>query len=173
MQKPNASVSKVLDAAHLMQQNPEVFAKNMLRLMEEGSKVAASMAEKSAATKVDPMATANDAQAAAKMWGEIAQSWMNDPKKLMEMQSQLTGDFFKLWQQTTQRMLGQDAQEVAKPDTGDAPAFTVGTRGWWLHEKAEALLLGGLSHSRPCATWRQNRGEWFISRRCISSCRIR
>ncbi|MEQ1650454.1 MAG: hypothetical protein ABL898_17890, partial [Hyphomicrobiaceae bacterium] len=120
MQKPNDSVSKALDAAHLMQQNPEMFAKNMLRLMEESTKVAASMAEKSAATKIDPMSTAADAQSAAKLWSEIAQSWMNDPKKLVEMQTQLTGDFFKLWQQTSQRMLGQDAAEVTQPDKGDA-----------------------------------------------------
>ncbi|NOU06866.1 MAG: class I poly(R)-hydroxyalkanoic acid synthase, partial [Hyphomicrobiaceae bacterium] len=30
------------------------------------------------------------------------------------------GDFFKLWQQTSQRMLGQDAAEVTQPDKGDA-----------------------------------------------------
>ncbi|HRK19451.1 MAG TPA: class I poly(R)-hydroxyalkanoic acid synthase [Hyphomicrobiaceae bacterium] len=119
MQKPVDTTSQFLDTTQLLQQNPEKFAANMMKIMEESAKVAASIAGKSASQQTDPQALLNDASETAKVWTEIAQSWLKDPQKLAEMQSQLMTDYFKLWQQTADRMIGKDTPEVAKPDAGD------------------------------------------------------
>ena len=118
MNKP-ADTSELLDAIQLMQQNPELFAANLLKIMEESMRVSAKLAERSATQPVDPQALMNDATANGKLWAEIAQSWMKEPHKLAEMQGKLMGDYFRLWQHTVERMMGKETSEVVSADPGD------------------------------------------------------
>ena len=98
--------------------DPEEFSRNMLRLMEEGGKVMAGFLER-ADGKTSPFAAASEMTDAAKLFGEIAQSWMKDPAKLAATNSALMRDLMLLAGSTAQRMVGADAPPVAEPEPGD------------------------------------------------------
>ncbi len=50
---------------------------------------------------------------------EMTTRMMRDPAKLIQAQMSLWQDYMKLWQNTTQRMLGGESDPVAAPDRGD------------------------------------------------------
>ncbi|MTJ83791.1 MAG: class I poly(R)-hydroxyalkanoic acid synthase [Telmatospirillum sp.] len=50
---------------------------------------------------------------------EMTARMMSDPARLVEAQMGLWNDYFQLWQTTTQRLLGHEAQPVAVPDAAD------------------------------------------------------
>ena len=110
--------SAYLDANQAIAANPDAVARNMLKLMQQSSAVMAQMMEKNAANQTGA-ASGADMTEAAKVWAGVGQHWLNDPKKLAEMQVQLTQSYFQLWQHTAQKMMGQSAAEVAKPEAGD------------------------------------------------------
>ena len=58
--------------------NPEEFGRNMLQLMEEGSKVMSGLLERSNGNG-GPFSMASELTEAAKLFAEIAQHWMADP----------------------------------------------------------------------------------------------
>ena len=101
--------------------NPEEFTRNMLRLMEESSKVMAGLAERSAGAGSPAPGMSGEQQDAAKLMAEIAQLWMSDPKRLAETQGDLLRGYTELWGQTLNRMMGQsNVEPLAKPELGDA-----------------------------------------------------
>ena len=51
---------------------------------------------------------------------EMTARMMADPAKMMQAQIGLWQDYLKLWQATTQRMLGQEAEPVIEPEPGDS-----------------------------------------------------
>src|SRR6185436_18782470 len=73
--------------------DPEEFNRNMLRLVEEGSKALSGYLER--ANGKSP-AAAGDFTEASKLFGEIAQSWLGDPGKLVEAQGSLVHEYLQL-----------------------------------------------------------------------------
>ena len=98
--------------------NPEVFARNMLRLLEEGAKVMSGFMEKSGGAKSQSNLM-GEMQEATKLMAEVAQHWMVDPARLAETQSELMRGYAELWNATLQRMMGNEAVAVAAPEPGD------------------------------------------------------
>jgi polyhydroxyalkanoate synthase subunit PhaC len=98
--------------------DPEEFSRNMLRLMEEGGKAMAGFLERSDG-KTSPFTMASEMTDAAKLFGEIAQSWMKDPAKLAATNGALMRDLMLLAGSTAQRMIGADVPPVAEPEPGD------------------------------------------------------
>ena len=50
---------------------------------------------------------------------EMTAKMMADPNRVMEAQMALWQDYMALWQNTTRRMMGEDAEPVATPDKDD------------------------------------------------------
>ena len=50
---------------------------------------------------------------------EMTAKMMADPAKLVQAQMSLWNDYLTLWQRTTQRLLGEAAEPVVRPDRGD------------------------------------------------------
>ncbi len=98
--------------------DPEEFSRNMLRLMEEGGKVMAGFLER-ADGKAGPFSAASEMTDAAKLFGEITQSWLKDPAKLAATNGALVRDLMLLAGATAQRMLGAEVPPVAEPEPGD------------------------------------------------------
>ncbi|MGQ0672784.1 MAG: PHA/PHB synthase family protein [Hyphomicrobium sp.] len=98
--------------------NPEEFARNMLRLMEESGKAMSQFIERSD-SKVSPYSAASELQEAAQTVGDIARVWMMDPAKLAEAQGLLMRSYVELWNSTVRRMLGEDVRPVAEPEPSD------------------------------------------------------
>ncbi|KAB2920568.1 MAG: class I poly(R)-hydroxyalkanoic acid synthase [Hyphomicrobiaceae bacterium] len=98
--------------------NPEELGRNILRLMEEGGKVLSGFLERTDA-KSGPYSTASEVTEATKLFTEIAQHWVNEPAKLIEMQGALARDYMQLAGNTSQRILGASVPPVAEPEAGD------------------------------------------------------
>ncbi len=98
--------------------DPEEFARNMLRLFEEGGRAMAEMLERSD-TKTSPYTTASEMTSAAQTLTGIAQAWMTDPAKLAEAQASLMRSYMDLWNNQVRRLFGETVQPIAQPDAGD------------------------------------------------------
>jgi polyhydroxyalkanoate synthase len=98
--------------------NPEEFARNILRAYEEAGKAMSSMIERADA-KTGPYSAATEMTAAMKTMSDIARHWMTDPAMLAEAQSELTRGYVDIWNNALRRMMGEDVPPVAKPEVGD------------------------------------------------------
>jgi polyhydroxyalkanoate synthase subunit PhaC len=98
--------------------NAEEFGRNMLRLLEEGGKVMSGLLER-ADGKLSPMSAASDLTEATKLFSEIAQHWVADPGKLIEVQGELMRNYLQLGSASMQRFMGGEAPPVVEPEPGD------------------------------------------------------
>ncbi len=95
------------------------FAQNMGRLVEEYGKVTAAYLKP--IERGDAKGgQADEASEMVKTLGRVAESWVSDPRKIIEAQASITGDFLNLWSTMLKRASGEEAQPVAEPDKRDA-----------------------------------------------------
>ena len=97
--------------------NPEEFSRNMLKLMEEGSRVLSGLLERSNGN--GPYSFSSEITEASKLFSEVAQHWLADPGKAGATQSALMRDYLQLAGATAQRMTGAGALPVVTPEAGD------------------------------------------------------
>ena len=120
MQKLVDPASAYLDATAAVAANPEAVTRNMLKLAEQSSLVMGQMMRRGADAAASQSASGGtEPTDLLKLWAAIGQSWASDPKKLTEMQADLTSRYMHLWQNTAQKMLGHAPEPVAKPEPGD------------------------------------------------------
>ncbi|MFV2092059.1 MAG: class I poly(R)-hydroxyalkanoic acid synthase, partial [Hyphomicrobiales bacterium] len=55
----------------------------------------------------------------SRTFGEVAQSWADNPEELLEAQGRLLSDQAALWSSTYRRALGETVKPVVKPEPGD------------------------------------------------------
>ena len=99
--------------------NFDEFTRNMLRLFDQGTKVASSLAERNAANGNSPYSMASEAGEAAKTLGTVAQAWVSNPSKLAAAQGELLQSYADLWGRSVRRFLGEEVEPVARPEPGD------------------------------------------------------
>ena len=120
---PAAAAAAAIPLPDYRVSDPDEFARNMLRVIEDGGKFVAGIIERS--QPVGPTGTgasAPDFTDTTKTLTELSQAWMSDPTKLAEAQATLYSGYMELWNNTLRRMMGDDVQPVAKPQPGD-PRF--------------------------------------------------
>ncbi|HWE22263.1 MAG TPA: class I poly(R)-hydroxyalkanoic acid synthase [Hyphomicrobiaceae bacterium] len=96
--------------------DPEAFGRNILRLMEEGTKALNGFLDLSKAT---PAPSVVDWMEAAKLFQAVAQPWVAQPARLVEAQAALLTSYMQLMASTAQRAVGAEVSPVAEPDRGD------------------------------------------------------
>lgn len=98
--------------------DPEILAQNLVRLLREGSKVAAAYAAKppSAGAGSGPVQAAANV---SKTLGAIAQAWLSDPDRAAKAQADLWSGYANLWSSSLHRMFGDAAPAVTTPEPGD------------------------------------------------------
>jgi polyhydroxyalkanoate synthase len=98
--------------------NVELFAQNLARLMEVGGKALAAYIrpreEGSAKSQVPDEVTD-----AVKTLGKVAEYWLSDPSRAVEMQASLGRAYLDLWGSAVKRMSGENQEPVVKPDPRD------------------------------------------------------
>jgi polyhydroxyalkanoate synthase subunit PhaC len=112
--------------------DPQRFAENMARLMEEtGKAVAAWMEPRMSGER--PMASHDEAARMMKTFAQVQQAWLMQPHKLLDAYGKLWSSHFQLWSSTMQRMFGQakdDGAQAGGPGTKDGrfkdPAWSEG-----------------------------------------------
>ncbi len=95
------------------------LARNMVRIFDQGTKIASTLAERGSSSTKSPYSMASEAGEAAKTIGEVAQAWVSNPQKLAAAQSELLQSYADLWGRSFRRFLGEDVEPVAEPEPGD------------------------------------------------------
>ncbi len=97
--------------------DPVELSRAMTRIAEQSQKLVTDFLSRQSA---DGVGTANpDPMGVGHAFLEMTKRMMADPAKLMKAQMTLWQDYLTLWQRTTQRLLGQEAEPVIAPAKDD------------------------------------------------------
>jgi poly[(R)-3-hydroxyalkanoate] polymerase subunit PhaC len=95
----------------------EALARNVARIVEEGGKAMAAYLKPREEGQVDDQyAEVTDV---VKTLGQVADYWMRDPQRALELQSSLGKAYLDLWANAVKRMAGETVEPVAAPDPRD------------------------------------------------------
>ena len=95
----------------------EEFAHNVARIMEEGGKaMAAYLKPREEGRLDDQFAEVSDV---VRTLGQVADYWLRDPQRALEVQSSLGKAYLDLWANAVKRMAGEPVPPVAEPDPRD------------------------------------------------------
>ena len=99
--------------------DPQKFAHNMARLVEETGKAVAAFAEPRVSNPAQAWAPA-DLTRIMNAFGQIHQAWLLQPQKLMQAQAELWQRYWKLWAKAIGVLPTGKTEPVAAPDPKDA-----------------------------------------------------
>jgi polyhydroxyalkanoate synthase len=95
----------------------EEFARNVARIMEEGGKAMAAYLKPREEGRVDDQYS--EVTDVVKTLGQVADYWLRDPQRALELQSSLGKAYLDLWANAVKRMAGEKVEPVAVPDSRD------------------------------------------------------
>ena len=98
--------------------NPEAFANNLARVVEQAGKAAAAYLKprEEGSNKGE---FAEDIANVVKTFAHVGEYWLSDPSRALEAQTKLFTGYIDLWSTMVKRMSGEEAQAVAEPDPRD------------------------------------------------------
>ncbi len=99
--------------------DPEAFSRNVLRVVEEGTRVWNDMLDRADA-KPGPYSPANESANAADIMMRLAQSWMAEPNRVAEAQTKLYLDWANVWNNAIRRSFGEEVVPVVQPAPTDS-----------------------------------------------------
>src|ERR1700724_387579 len=96
----------------------EQFSRNIARSIEEGGKALAAYLKprEEGALKTD---AAEDVSDAVKTLAHVAEYWLTDPQRAVEVQTDLGRAYLDLWASAVKRMAGEPVEPAAKADPRD------------------------------------------------------
>ena len=95
----------------------EEFARNVARIMEESGRAMAAYLKPREEGRVDEQyAEVTDV---VKTLGQVADYWLRDPQRALELQSSLGKAYLDLWANAVKRMAGETVEPVAAPEPRD------------------------------------------------------
>ncbi|MEM7774439.1 MAG: class I poly(R)-hydroxyalkanoic acid synthase [Pseudomonadota bacterium] len=118
-QKPALKDPLDIDVTAYQVQDPEAFARNMLKVMEDSQKVLGGFVDRTD-DEVGPYSASHELVEASKTMADIWQMWLANPARLAEAQAELAYSYVDLWQNTMRRMMGEDVNPIDQPDRGDS-----------------------------------------------------
>lgn len=96
----------------------EAFAKNLARMVEEGGKALAAYLRPREEMQKQAY-FADEVTDVVKTLGQVAQYWLAEPNRAVELQTSLGKAYLDLWETAVKRMTGMDAKPVVQPDPKD------------------------------------------------------
>jgi len=96
----------------------ETLAHNLARLVEEGGKALAAYLKPREEGKIKSD-TADGVTEVVQTIGAVAEYWLSDPKRAIELQASLGRAYLDLWAGTVKRMAGEPAIPVVAADPND------------------------------------------------------
>ena len=96
----------------------EVFSRNLARMIEEGGKALAAYMKPREDGEIKGNLT-NDVTDVVKTVGQVAEYWLSDPQRALELQTNLGRAYLDLWAGAVKRMAGEPTSPVASPDPRD------------------------------------------------------
>jgi polyhydroxyalkanoate synthase subunit PhaC len=95
----------------------ERLSRNVARLVEEGGKALAAYLKPREEGQVK--GEAEEISEVVRTLGQVAEYWLGDPQRAMELQARLGTAYLDLWAAAVRRMVGEEAKPVVKPDPKD------------------------------------------------------
>jgi polyhydroxyalkanoate synthase len=96
----------------------EALSRNLARLVEEGGRAfAAYLKPRENGRHTDEVT--DEVAEIVKTLGQVAEYWLADPQRAVELQTRLGKAYLELWASAAKRLTGAEALPVAAPDTGD------------------------------------------------------
>jgi len=96
----------------------EALSRNLARLIEEGGKALAAYLKPREEGKIRGDLTEGLTDA-VKTVGRVAEYWMSDPQRAIELQTSLGRAYLDLWAGAVKRMAGEQPEPVVAPDPRD------------------------------------------------------
>ena len=96
----------------------EQFSHNLARLVEEGGRALAAYLKPREEGR-DDKELADEVTEVVKTLGEVAEYWLSDPQRTVELQTNLGKAYLDLWASAVKRLVGEPAPPVATPAAGD------------------------------------------------------
>jgi len=112
MDKPTTDLNKLGNV------DIETLSRNIARLIEEGGKALAAYLKPREEGKIRTEVT-EDITDAVKSLGRVAEYWLSDPGRALELQTSLGRAYLDLWAGAVKRMAGNQSEPVAAPDMKD------------------------------------------------------
>lgn len=98
--------------------DPETMARNFALMYEEYGKAMSAFLAPREEGKA-PLSMPDESTEIVKTLGKVAESWLSDPQRAVQAQSELWQGVIALWAASTNRMIGQPADVVAQPAADD------------------------------------------------------
>lgn len=99
--------------------DPVQLAQNLARVFEQLAHIARQVAERPELAKKQAETQVTPIDQVTKTLGSVAQSYMAEPQKLMEAQTQLWNRYSQLWQNAWAKVLGTPTEPMASPARND------------------------------------------------------
>jgi polyhydroxyalkanoate synthase len=96
----------------------EAFARNLARLVEAGGKALAAYLRPREEGKIPP-GPSDEMTDIVRTFGEVAEYWLSDPTRAVELQTRLGKAYLDLWGAAAKRLAGEDSAPVVQPQPGD------------------------------------------------------
>ena len=96
----------------------EQFSRNLARLVEEGGRALAAYL-KPREEGHDDKELADEVTEVVKTLSEVAEYWLSDPQRTVELQTSLGKAYLDLWASAVRRLAGEEAAPVVAPTAGD------------------------------------------------------
>jgi polyhydroxyalkanoate synthase subunit PhaC len=96
----------------------EQFSHNLARLVEESGRALAAYLKPREEGR-DDKELADEVTEVVKTLGEVAEYWLSDPQRTVELQANLGKAYLDLWASAVRRLAGESAAPVATPAPGD------------------------------------------------------
>jgi polyhydroxyalkanoate synthase len=96
----------------------EQFSRNLARLIEEGGRALAAYLKPREEGRADGM-MAEEIGEVVKTLGHVAEYWLEDPQRAVEVQNRLGTAYLELWAAAAKRLTGEAVPPIAVPDAGD------------------------------------------------------
>jgi polyhydroxyalkanoate synthase len=96
----------------------ELFANNLARMVEDGGKALAAYLRPREETEVRH-GLSDEMTDMVKTLGEVAEYWLSDPQRAVELQSRIGKAYLDLWGAAVKRMSGESPAPVIAPDPKD------------------------------------------------------
>ena len=110
--------------------NPEVFARNVARMLEELGKAASAWVEPREKGEVSDN-TSESMTDMVKTFSKVGEYWLSDPKRAIEAQTSLLTGYLGMWSESVKRMSGEEDapkqktkdKRFSNPDWEENPFF--------------------------------------------------
>jgi polyhydroxyalkanoate synthase len=115
---PPPPAGDVTSAPALPSVDIEQFSKNIARVVEEGGKALAAYLKprEEGTVRAEP---AEEIADVVKTLGHVAEYWLSDPQRAVEVQAQLGKAYLELWASSVKRLAGETSPPVIAPEPKD------------------------------------------------------